>query len=194
MVSGGRTPIPFFSALARMPVDWGKVTIGLVDERWVSVDHEDSNERLVRETLLVQGAAAAIFVPMKNRAISAVAGQPACEDAIAGLPRPFDVVVLGMGNDGHTASLFPKAPQLATALDRALPALTIATDPVTAPHERMSLTQRGLLVSRRVVLLLSGHAKWQVYQRARQPGSLFEFPVRTVLDQSEVPVHVYWSR
>ena len=191
MVSGGQTPIPFFSALARMPVNWERVVIGLVDERWVAADHEDSNERLVRETLLTRHAAAANFVPMKNVATSAVTGQPACEHTIAGLPRPFDVVVLGMGNDGHTASLFPKAPQLAAALDRARPALTIATDPVTAPHERMSLTLRGLLDSRRVVLLLSGHAKWQVYQSAKQPGSHVDLPVRAVLDQSEVPVNVY---
>lgn len=194
MVSGGQTPIHFFSALARVSLDWRRVTIGLVDERWVAADHEDSNERLVREALLTRHAAAATFIPMKNAAISAVTGQRACEDAIAGLPRPFDVVVLGMGSDGHTASLFPKAPQLVAALDRARPALTIATDPVTAPHERMSLTLRGLLGSRRVVLMLSGPAKWQVYQRARLLGSHAEYPVRAVLDQTEVPVDVYWSR
>ena len=194
VVSGGQTPAPFFRALARTPLDWGRVAVGLVDERWVACDHEDSNERLVRETLLTHHAAAARFVPMKNAAPSAAAGQPACEAAVADLPRPFDVVVLGMGNDGHTASLFPQAPQLARGLDRALAALTVAVDPVTAPHERMSLTLRGLLDARRVVLLLSGPAKWQVYQRAREAGPPAALPVRAVLAQSEVPVDVYWAR
>ena len=192
MVSGGQTPVPFLSALARRPIAWAKVIVGLVDERWVAPDHVDSNERLVRQTLLTQQGAAAAFVPMKNDAAGASAGQPACERAIAAMPRPFDVVVLGMGNDGHTASLFPQIPQLALGLDPTNPALTMATAPATAAHERMSLTLRGVLDSRRIVLLLSGSAKWQVYQRARQPGPAVELPVRAVLDQSMIPVDVYW--
>lgn len=192
MVSGGQTPAPFFSALARRAIDWSKVVVGLVDERWVAPDHVDSNERLVRQTLLTQHGAAATFVSMKNAAASATAGQPACEEAIAAMPRPFDVVVLGMGNDGHTASLFPHTPQLAMGLDPTNPALTMATTPATAAHERMSLTLRGLLDSRRIVLLISGSAKWRVYQRARQPGPASELPVRAVLEQSTTPVDVYW--
>ena len=192
MVSGGRTPAPVFSALARRPIEWSKVIVGLVDERWVAPDHVDSNERLLRQTLLTQRGAAATFVPMKNPATSAAAGQPACEQAIAAIPRPFDVVVLGMGNDGHTASLFPHTPQLAMGLDPTNPALTMATAPATAAHERLSLTLRGLLDSRRIVLLLSGSAKWQAYQRARQPGPASELPVRAVLEQSTTPVDVYW--
>ena len=192
MVSGGQTPAPFFNALARRPIEWSKVIVGLVDERWVAPDHVDSNERLVRQTLLTQHGAAAAFVPMKNAAASATAGQAACEQAIAAIPRPFDVVVLGMGSDGHTASLFPQPPRLAKGLDRSIAALTIATVPASAAHERMSLTLRGLLDSRRIVLLLSGLAKWQVYQCARQPGRAAELPVRAVLEQSTTPVDVYW--
>jgi 6-phosphogluconolactonase len=192
MVSGGQTPAPFLSALAPQPIEWSKITVGLVDERWVAPDHVDSNERLVRQTLLTRHGAAATFVPMKNAAASATAGQPACERAIETISRPFDVVVLGMGNDGHIASLFPQTLQLAKGLDPTTPALTIATVPATAAHERMSLTLRGLLDSRRIVVLLSGLAKWQVYQRARQPGSPSELPVRAVLEQSTTPVDVYW--
>ena len=192
MVSGGQTPAPFFSALTRRPIDWSKVVVGLVDERWVAPDHVDSNERLVRQTLLSQQGSAATFVPMKNAATSAAAGQPACEWAIAAIPRPFDVVVLGMGNDGHTASLFPQTAELAMGLNPANPALTMASVPVTATYERMSLTLRGLLDSRRIVLLISGSAKWRVYQRARQPGPASELPVRAALEQSTTPVDVYW--
>ena len=194
MVSGGRTPAPLFAALAPRPLDWPKVAVGLVDERWVPPDHADSNERLVRSTLLVQAAAAARFVPMKNGAATASAGQPACEAAIRAMPRPFDVCLLGMGDDGHTASLFPRAPQLAAGLDIARDALTIATDPVTAPHQRMSLTLRALLTSRRIVVQLAGDNKWQVYQQALAAGPVSELPIRAVLRQEEVPVDVYWSR
>jgi len=191
MVSGGQTPAPFFSALARRPIEWPKVIVGLVDERWVAPDHVDSNERLVRHTLLTGRGSAATFVPMKNAAANAAAGQPACERAIAAIPRPFDVVVLGMGNDGHTASLFPHTPQLAMGLDPANPALTMASVPATAAHERMSLTLRGLLESRRIVLLISGSAKWRVYRRARESGPASELPVRAVLEQAATAVDVY---
>jgi 6-phosphogluconolactonase len=194
VVSGGRTPAPMFAALAQQSLPWQKVWITLADERWVDANHADSNEALVRRTLLQHHAAAAHFVPLKNAAATAKAGEADGEVALAAMPRPFDVVVLGMGDDGHFASLFPQAPQLALSLDHANKNLCIAVDPITAPHARMSLTLSALLNSHRIVIQLVGEGKWQVYQRALQAGAEKELPIRAVIQQTKTPVEVYFAK
>jgi 6-phosphogluconolactonase len=100
--------------------------------------------------------------------------------------------MLGMGLDGHTASLFPGSLALARGLDTSTPAGCIAVNALTSPHARVSLNLSALMDSRRIVLHIEGDAKWQVYQRARTAGSTAEMPVRAVLQQKEVPVDVYW--
>ncbi len=194
VVSGGRTPAQMFAALAQHDLAWDKVWITLADERWVDAHHADSNEALVRRTLLQHHAAAAHFVSLKNIAATAKDGEAECEKHIRAMPRPFDVVVLGMGDDGHFASLFPQAPQLSHGLDRANKHLCIAVDPITAPHARMSLTLSALLASRRIVMQLVGEGKWQVYQRALQDGAEKTLPIRSVLQQTKTPVEVYFSK
>jgi 6-phosphogluconolactonase len=194
IVSGGRTPAQMFAALALQALPWNKVWITLADERWVDAHHADSNEAMLRRTLLQHQAASAHFVPLKNAAAYPKEGEAECEKNISAMPRPFDVVVLGMGDDGHFASLFPQAPQLEAGLDRANQHLCIATDPITAPHQRMSLTLAALLNSRRIVIQLSGEGKWKVYQRALQAGAEKDLPIRAVLKQAEIPVEVYFAK
>lgn len=188
-VSGGRSPRPVLEALSATDLDWSKVVVTLVDERWVSPDSGDSNERLVRETLLQGAAASARFVPMKNDAADAYAGQPAVEAAFAALPWPLDIVLLGMGDDGHTASLFPEGAELAEGL--ASKALTIAATPPVAPHQRISLTAHGVLQSRFLFLQISGAGKKAVYDRALAGGAVEELPIRLALLQDGVPVEVW---
>jgi 6-phosphogluconolactonase len=192
VVSGGRTPALVLSALSRHALDWANVWISLADERWVNEDHPDSNAALVRRYLLQHYAASANFVPLKNSAPTPAQGEEACEAAIATIPRPFDVVLLGMGDDGHTASLFPDNEQLGQAFSLDSGRLCIAIDPIIAPHSRMSLTLPALLQSRRIVLLFSGAAKWSVYQRALQPGPATLLPVRAVLHQTQVPIEIFY--
>jgi 6-phosphogluconolactonase len=192
VVSGGRTPAPFFAALSQQTLDWAKVWVTLADERWVDESDADSNAALVRKHLLQRQAAGANFVPLKNSAATPAQGEKACEAAIAAMPRPFDVVLLGMGDDGHIASLFPQAPQLKEALAMDSDRLCMAIDPLTAAHPRISLTLPALLASRRVIVLFSGAGKWAVYQRALQPGPAEALPVRAMLRQSEVPVEIYY--
>jgi 6-phosphogluconolactonase len=194
VVSGGRTPAPMFAALAQQSLPWTKIWITLADERWVDASHADSNEALVRRTLLQHHAAAAHFVSLKNAASTAKGGEADCETALTTMLRPFDVVVLGMGDDGHFASLFPQAPQLAAGLEQANKKPCIAVDPITAPHERMSLTLSSLLNSRRIVIQLVGEGKWPVYQRALQAGTEKELPIRAVIQQTKTPVEVYFAR
>jgi 6-phosphogluconolactonase len=188
-LSGGRSPRPVLEALAKAPLDWTKLIVTLVDERWVEPVSADSNERLVRETLLQGPAAAARFVPMKGPAADAYAGQPAVEAAIAALPWPLDIILLGMGDDGHTASLFPQGRELAEGLSS--DALTIAATPPAAPHQRLSLTARAILHSRHIFLQISGAEKRAVYDRALAGGPVAELPIRLALLQDEVPVDVW---
>jgi 6-phosphogluconolactonase len=193
VVSGGRTPVRLFEQLRTEALDWSKVWITLADERWVETNQPASNEKLVRETLLTGAAAAAHFVGLKNPAPAPEAGADWAARALTRVPHPFDVVLLGMGEDGHTASLFPGSLALPRALDRSVPPGCIAINSLTAPHARLSLNLSALLDSRRIIVHIEGESKWQVYQRAKAPGPVAELPVRSVLQQKEVPVDVYWA-
>ncbi|MDB5805487.1 MAG: 6-phosphogluconolactonase [Betaproteobacteria bacterium] len=191
IVSGGSTPRPVFAALAGQPLEWNKVYVTLADERWVGPDDQDSNERLVRQNLLRDAAASAHFIPLKNAAADAAAGAPETDQALTAFPWPADVLMLGMGEDGHTASLFPRAPELQAALHTDMHC--IAVTPPAAPHQRLSLSADALLDARAIIIDITGPAKWATYERAAAPGPLEEMPVRLVLQQQRVPVHVYWS-
>jgi 6-phosphogluconolactonase len=193
VVSGGRTPAAMFQCLRDEKLDWARIWVTLADERWVETTAEASNERFVRENLLVGPAAAAHFVGLKNPAPTPEAGADWATRALTRVPHPFDVVVLGMGDDGHTASLFPGSMALARALDPEAPAACVAINALVAPHARVSLNLAALLDARRIVLHIEGDAKWAVYQRARTPGTAAELPIRAVLQQKEVPVDVYWA-
>jgi 6-phosphogluconolactonase len=191
-VSGGTTPKRLFDVLSTETLPWDKIWLTLADERWVEPTDEASNERLVREHLLINAAAAGHFVGLKNPAPTPEAGADWAWRALSRVPHPYDVVMLGMGQDGHTASLFPGSLALARAMDLTMAPGCIAVNALTAPHARVSLNLAALMGARRIVLHIEGETKWQVYQRARAGGSLAEMPVRAILQQKEVPVDVYW--
>jgi len=192
VVSGGRTPALMFARLATQPLDWSRVQITLADERWVGFDHPASNERLVRMDLLRGAAAAARLIGMKNDAVSPGAGAAAAWATIGAMPQPFDVVLLGMGDDGHTASLFPGSAELAAGLDRQAPPGCLGVRPVAAPFPRLTLNLSALLNARRICVQISGAGKWQVYERACLAGAESEMPIRAILRQRQVPVEVFW--
>jgi 6-phosphogluconolactonase len=170
-----------------------KVWVTLVDERWVDASNEASNERLVRETLLQNQAVKARFIGLKNAADSAQAGVEWCWKTLSTIARPFDVVMLGMGDDGHTASLFPTNEHLRPALTLTEPAGCVAMQAPVEPHDRISLNLSAILDARRIVVLIQGETKWTVYQRARSAGAITELPIRAVLQQQLVPVDIFWS-
>ncbi len=192
VISGGRTPRGLFARLAATRFPWDRVTITLADDRWVPLDHADSNESTVRSTLLQDNAAEARFVPLYNGAADPWEGLEACAAALAQIPRPFDVVLLGMGEDGHTASLFPAADTLPPPQHTSTPDC-IAIRPAKAPHDRLSLTPAALLDTHMLALHFTGASKWSVLCEALKPGPVELYPVRTVLQQNEVPCRVYWS-
>lgn len=193
VMPGGRTPRALFEVLSRAELDWPNVWVTLTDERWVEPGSSASNEHLVREHLLRNAAHAANFVGLKNSAPNPAAGAHASWAALADLPRPFDYVVLGMGEDGHTASLMPGSPGLVTALDLSQPPGCVPMQGPSAPHARLSLNLRALLDARRIAILITGASKWSVYQRAREAGPAEAMPVRALLHQQAVPVAVYWA-
>jgi 6-phosphogluconolactonase len=193
VVSGGKSPIKLFELLRAESLDWSRVCVALADERWVEPTDPDSNEKLVRDYLLKGSAAAARFIGLKNAAPTPDLGAVSAWETFARVPRPFDAVVLGMGDDGHTASLFPRSPNLASALNpAAVPGCVGMRSPV-APHPRLSLNLSALLDSRRIVLLITGAQKWKVYSAASADGPAEEMPIRCVLRQRRTPVEVMWA-
>ncbi len=192
-VSGGSTPLPLFIALSEIALAWEKVFITLVDERWVDPGAKDSNERLVRENLLQAMAAEARFIGMKTPDASARAGEDSCTAALSSIPLPFDVLILGMGNDGHTASLFPGADRLSEAVALDSGKLCMAISPPVTPHERMSLTLPAILNAREIILHISGKEKQATYTKACLHEPAEEMPIRYILTQAQAPVTVYWA-
>ncbi|TXS95122.1 6-phosphogluconolactonase [Parahaliea aestuarii] len=188
-LSGGSTPVPMFQALAQQVLDWPAVSLTLVDERWVDTDHPDSNERLLREHLHLGPAAAARVIGLKTPHQRAIEGEGEASARIAALARPFSALVLGMGGDGHTASWFPQAANLPRLLDRAGTDLVAATEPVTAPHTRMTLTLPAVLNSAEIILHITGEDKKAVLGNAIARG----YPVAAVLRQSTTPLSIWWA-
>jgi 6-phosphogluconolactonase len=192
VVSGGATPVPFFRRLSRLDLPWSRVRVTLADERWVEPWHADSNEGLVRRELLVNRAASARWSGLKTAAPTPEEG---CAEAAARLAalQPIEVAVLGLGADGHTASLFPRAPGVEAALDPRGDATVVAVRPPEAHHSRLSLTLAALLGSRRLALHLTGDEKWRVYRRAVDAGPAADLPVRALLQGSAERIEVYWA-
>ncbi|WP_035245631.1 6-phosphogluconolactonase [Desulfogranum mediterraneum] len=193
VLSGGSSPLPLFRELARQNFLWPRVSITLADERWLPPDSPESNEGLVRTTLLQHQAAAAAFSGLYNGAASPQLAEAEVSRRLALLPRPFELVLLGMGEDGHTASLFPGSPELKRGLDRTEPVPCCAISPPRAPHLRMTMSLDSLLDSRKVLLLLTGKQKLAVYNQALEGTDPEEMPIRAILHQEEVPVSVYWA-
>ncbi len=188
-LSGGSTPLGMLRDLSACPLDWSKVTVTLVDERWVPPEHPDSNERLLRDNLLQQQAASAQLVGLKTGHDSAEAGLQESRRKVAHLSRPFTLVILGMGGDGHTASWFPGARNLDQLLSSTGQDTLMSTQPPSAPHSRITLTLPAVLDSREIIIHITGEEKRAVLEAAPERG----YPVAAVLKQAAPPVTVWWA-
>ncbi|MEM9601780.1 MAG: 6-phosphogluconolactonase [Pseudomonadota bacterium] len=189
VVPGGSSPAPVYRALAVRSLPWSDVDVTLTDERWVAPDDAASNQRMISETLLTEQAAAARFVPLMGEEASPEAGLMQAANRLSGLARPFDVVLLGMGLDGHTASLFPDMPTIDDGLADGAP-VCLAARPESQPVARISLSAEVLGDARAVWLLVTGEDKLAVLEagaRADLPP-----PVVSVLSRHPEPV-VWWA-
>jgi 6-phosphogluconolactonase len=191
-VSGGTTPQTFFAALSARQLDWPRISVTLVDERWVDESSDRSNARLVRNHLLTGAAAAARFRPLYTGAPSPDSSLRRLEAKLADI-FPFDVVVLGMGDDGHTASFFPGGDQLTEALDPNGGHRLCAMHAPGAGEPRITWTLAALLLSNSIYLHIEGVGKADVLQRALRDGPVPEMPVRAILRQDLRPVDIYWA-
>ncbi|MDE1994258.1 MAG: 6-phosphogluconolactonase [Rhizobiaceae bacterium] len=192
-VSGGSTPKAFFKALSSRSLDWGKVTITLVDERFVPPDNSRSNHLLVNENLLKDKAASAKFLPLYQAVASVEEAAAIATEETKGLGHPFDIVILGMGNDGHTASFFPGGNNLATALDPNTPRGIMTMEAQDAGEPRLTFTFSSLQDARLLVLHIEGEGKKDVLAKAEGQGDEAEMPIRAVLRRAASPVEIYWA-
>lgn len=185
VATGGRSPGPVYDRLSQADLDWGRVAVTLSDERHVNVGSPYANARLLHERLFVGRAAKARYLPLTDYA------EPALKALL-----PFDAVMLGMGEDGHIASLIPGSPVMSDGMDLGNKRL-LAESPQgwgSPPVARITLTLTALLQSRAIFILIAGEAKQQVVDQAQDPDRLSEnLPVRAILQQDRVPVRIFWT-
>lgn len=194
VVSGGRSPVPLFEALAQKPLPWSKITITLADERWVPADHDQSNERLVRDKLIRSHPAH--FVSLISDDRTAVDGLTEVAQRLKRLSEPYDLVLLGMGGDGHFASLFPGDAASGEGLNEESQQYCVASRAPVAPRERISQTMVRLCRTHHLILAIQGEEKQQVYNKAKQAthtGQDTGLPVQKLLEYAEEHLEVYWS-
>ena len=191
VVSGGKTPQALFNTLSQTPLAWDKVTVLLADDRWLDDSHADSNERLVKATLLQHNASAARFISLYANTESAFDGAAQVLERVKNLPT-FDAVILGMGEDGHTASLFPCSEQITQGLAADAPSV-LAVAPTTAPYERISLSSPRLLNSRQLFLHLVGANKLAVLDKALAGDDVYAMPIRAFLQHPVATVTVMYT-
>ncbi|MGJ4729312.1 6-phosphogluconolactonase [Luteimonas sp. SDU101] len=192
LLSGGSTPAPVYEALAKAPLDWSRVDVALVDERWLLPDDPDSNSRLIRESLLRDRAAAARFESITRPGRSIEEAVSAANLHARAAP---GVVVLGMGEDGHTASLFPRMHNLEAALQSRAP--YVAVDATGCPGagkflRRISLTPAGLAPAHTRLLLIRGESKRKLLEHVLGGDDPLEYPARIAFQTPGAPLHIHW--
>lgn len=196
VVPGGRTPVPLFRLLSAQRLEWSRVTIALTDERWVPSSEPTSNAGLIGAELLQSEAAAAVFMPFDVSAETPASGAEHATARLQRLPLPFDAVILGVGDDGHFASIFPGSPGYQEALDLASPPGGVAMQAPVGSRQRLSWNLSALVHTRNLYLYISGNSKRQVIEqalRAADVGDTTHWPVAAVLAQQQVMPQLYWS-
>ncbi len=189
-VSGGSTPEAMFQLLGAKALAWQNIDCLLVDERWLPDGHADRNDSLLKRSLLDGPASACRYLAMKTHHSSPKDGQFYLDQQLAELDWPLDVIHLGMGDDGHTASWFHDAPEYED-LQHSIEQHCMAVHPGAAPYERISLTPAAVFNSRRIIVQITGQRKREVLDAALAGDS--SYPIEMVLHQNNVPVEIYWA-
>ena len=177
VVSGGSSPVKIFNDLSKSDLDWSKVSVTLVDDRVVSSEHSDSNEKLLKENLFINNASAAKFISLKSDS-----------DEVMNINRPFDIMLLGMGEDGHFASLFPELIDNSNYFDLSANPEIIFTEPMGNPcHKRVSMNLSMIMKSKKIILLVSSSAKSILVDQALENKYL---PIHFLLNQQTKDIEI----
>jgi len=199
-LSGGSTPKPLFEALSNLDIDWSKVIITLVDERWVDENHELSNAAFMKTYLLNKLPDTVRFVPLFQEADSVQASLPfviadylQATHSTADAPRAFDIVILGMGGDGHTASFFPDASNVTELVDIDCEHALLSCNSPSTQVERVTWSLPVLLNTTFLALHFTGEGKRAVFEVASEGGDTTELPIRSTLFQDRVALNVYYA-
>lgn len=180
-LSGGKSPIPLFKRFSTLNLPWDKVIVTLVDERIVDTNHIDSNENLIKTYLLKNTASSAKFIGLLNNNLTIT------ENTL----HEIDIAVLGMGTDGHTASIFPDCKELDTALDQNTQNTYIITTPISAKYQRVTLTLNALKKIKHLVLSISGNEKLKILQEAKRQENK-NYPI-SYLIKKRSDINVYYQ-
>ncbi|WP_420471123.1 6-phosphogluconolactonase [Brevundimonas sp. FT23042] len=193
--AGGSTPSPVYRQMAATPMDWSKVAVTLVDERYVPESSADSNAALMKRTLLTGPAGAARFIPLYTPEVTVDRAALVAARALAAAGGRLDAVLLGMGEDGHICSMFPESPTLKTLLTPTLPPTVLGVphgrDGLAPSLERLSINLPYLMQARRVVLALTGKQKRAVFER-EAAGDPATRPIAALI-AANVPLEVLWT-
>jgi 6-phosphogluconolactonase len=190
LVSGGNTPKLFFQELSKVKLDWSLIKIGLVDERWIDSSNKDSNAYLVSKYLLQNEAKNAEFIPLFIENEECFSSDQICSNIYKQNFSNCDILILGMGSDGHIASIFPKSIRLDEAIDLNTEKFCISINPVTASYKRMSLTLKSILESKNLFLHIEGEEKFKIYTEALKSED--KYPISKVLFNA-LQIKVYYS-
>lgn len=190
VVPGGRTPEAMLQKLSRLDLPWAQITVLPGDDRYVAPTHPASNFGLIQRALGHTGARLMPLVDSGHLDDLDDAATSACQ-RLASIARPFDLVWLGMGIDGHVASLFPGQPL--TSSSGPVMAAVPQPLPAEAPFARLTLTLDALLDSRALMLVITASDKREVLHTAASEGSESQYPAGRLLAASRVPVSIFWS-
>jgi len=193
--SGGSTPAPIYARMAGMALDWDRIVVTLIDERYVPETSPDSNAALLKRTLLTGPAAAARFVPLYSPSVTVDRAAAESTRTLAAEGGRLDAVLLGMGEDGHICSMFPHSPTLKTLLTPTLPPAVLGVpqgrDGMAPSLERLSVNLPYLMQARRVILALTGAKKREVFER-EAAGDPRVQPIAALI-AAHVPLEVLWT-
>ena len=190
---GGRTPAPLFRTLSKVNLDWGRVDVHMVDERWVCRDHEASNEKMLRVSLFRNRGARAKLMPLPPRELSTEEAALHHNRRLIGQPWNLDLTLLGMGEDGHVASIFPGDSKSNRVIAGETTGVYCATEAPSGYRERVGLSYAGLLGSSRILLLITGDLKRDLYCAGVPNDQGKWLPVHHLMNQRKVPLTVFWA-
>ncbi len=188
-VSGGTTPVALFRAMSEIDIDWHLVTVLPVDERDVDPTSDRSNEKLIRENLLIDYAARADFLPLRP-----AEGEDLDSVGSTISRHPVDVCILGMGADGHTASWFPGGDNLIEALDANSMNNLLSMEAPGAGEKRFTLTLPVVVQAKHIVLHIEGEAKRKAFEEAVSGDNVNDMPIRRLIHDDQIELHVYWCQ